>query len=155
MFDFKIKLSLLLSLSFVLSIINASNNDRWVPDGWRLVETNVNVIFNVTLFMNCVNMTGTTINLWETESDEYLITPYNLTVFELDTWLECVDDQGIADLLVISDGLYLEGLTSIRTNIVNGTIEWEAVRGYLERTDDFDIRDCCNSTVLSSYNMME
>ncbi|KAG2734998.1 hypothetical protein G9P44_001212 [Scheffersomyces stipitis] len=61
--------------------------------------------------MNCVNINGTIINLWETEVGEYLVTPANLEVFELFKWLDCTDEQDIGDLLVLN-----EGCATIRLN---------------------------------------
>ena len=103
----KFKATILLLYSSIAFINIPFVESLALRKGWHSVHTKIDAVFNVTQFMNCVNINGTIINLWETEVGEYLVTPANLEVFELFKWLDCTDEQDIGDLLVVSDGTCL------------------------------------------------
>ncbi|EAZ62912.2 predicted protein [Scheffersomyces stipitis CBS 6054] len=98
----KFKATILLLYSSIAFINIPFVESSALRKGWHSVHTKIDAVFNVTQFMNCVNINGTIINLWETEVGEYLVTPANLEVFELFKWLDCTDEQDIGDLLVVA-----------------------------------------------------
>ncbi len=56
-------------------------------------STELDFVFNITEFVECVGINRTNLKIWIDRSGEYIITPTeNFANFDFDRWLDWVDD---------------------------------------------------------------
>ncbi|KAK6464623.1 hypothetical protein DFJ63DRAFT_334179 [Scheffersomyces coipomensis] len=112
--------------------------------GTRLTVQYLRFQFNVTEFVECVGLNFTDVNLWQTENNDYLIAPLNLTGYDEDLWLDCTDSQGVGDILAVTDGTYVEDMSYVRQLTLGDVHIWNGNR-YTVPTNELLAKQCSNT----------
>lgn len=97
-----------------------------MPNG--IIAEFLNFSFNFTEFGNCVSSNSSEIMLWIDDNGKYIVTPNNGTEFDFDLWLDCVDLQGIGDILSVSDGTSVVDFELANDDIIGGILMWSGCR---------------------------
>lgn len=112
----------------------------------NILSESIQFTFNFTLFEQCANVTRYEYTLWTDSNGEYVITPNNQTVnYDLDTWLDCVDDQDLGDIVSICDGTYYTiDFKQVDLTNIDNHITWTGNRYTAGPNNNNLEKNCCD-----------
>lgn len=85
--------------------------------------------FNITLFNECTSTTREDVFFWTDLGGDLVLTPnQNSTNYDEDTWLNCIGDQEMDEIIAVSDGTYLQDYEPFPLAIGQTIFPWTGIR---------------------------
>ncbi|KAK6197411.1 uncharacterized protein RJT21DRAFT_56637 [Scheffersomyces amazonensis] len=120
----------------LLDARNHINRDIFEWSGYRHHHQNdfyteqLNFTLNLSQFSECLGTKIANINIWEGTEGNYVLTPGNTGNFDLILWADCVDEQGVGDVLSVSDGTYVDDLVDANDQVKGDIFQWSGFRSH-------------------------